>query len=140
MASEVHLLFGPRLSVALHGLYENLREVHLSVAIRDLRHRITFQNLSLTPDGQGGGTEVWTDIVDTPTVWAKIKPRSAAQRFYSQQIKMDVSHEIVVRFRSDLREGMRIVHEGRFFQIHGIRNEDEKRFFTYLDCMEGVAS
>lgn len=35
---------------------------------------------------------------------------------------------------------MRISHEGRIFQIHGIRAEGEKRWFLIIDAEEGVGS
>lgn len=112
----------------------------MGVKTRDLRHRITFQTYVLTSDGQGGSTEAWADIASVPTVWAQVKPKSAKEQFFAQKIDPDVTHEIVIRWRDDLNPKMRIVHEGRVFQIKGIRAEDERRWWVYIDAMEGVGS
>lgn len=112
----------------------------MGVKTRELRHRITFQTLTLTPDGQGGSTESWANIPDTPTCWAKVTPKSAKERYFSQRVEMNTTHEIVVRWRNDLTSKMRIVHEGKIFQIHGIRAEDEERWWTYIDAEENVGT
>lgn len=94
----------------------------------------------LTSDGQGGSTESWVDIPEIPEVWAKIRPRSSKERYFSQQTQPITSHEIIIRWRDDLNERMRIVYEGRIFQIKGKFREDEERWFVFIDAEEGVGS
>lgn len=112
----------------------------MAVKIADLKHRITFQQLTNTPDGQGGFTEAWANIASVPEVWAKVEPVSASERFFSQQIQPLVTHKVTIRWRNDLNASMRISHEGRIFQIHGIRSLDEERFWTLIDAQEGVGT
>lgn len=109
----------------------------MGVKIAELRHRIKFQSLSRVADGQGGWTESWVDFAE---VWAKIRPKSAKERYFAQQIQPTVSHEIVIRWLDGLKTEMRVLFEGRVFQIHGIRREDEERWFLYIDAEEGVGS
>lgn len=112
----------------------------MAVNIRDLRQRIQFQFLSRTADGQGGWNEVWAPLVADSDVWAKIKPVSAKERYFSQRIEENISHQIIIRWKEGLTSEMRILFENRIFQIHGIRRDDERRFFMTLDCEEGVGS
>jgi len=109
----------------------------LGAKIRDLRQRIKIQSLSRTGDGQGGFTETWTDYL---TLWAAVKPVSAAERIWGQRVESNVSHVITIRWTDLLTTEMRIFFENRIFQIHGIRRENEERWFMILDCVENVGS
>jgi SPP1 family predicted phage head-tail adaptor len=88
-------------------------------------------------DGQGGFEETWVDVIE---VWAKIKPSSGKERYFANRIEPDTTHKIVIRWASGLNESMRILFEGRIFQIKSIDREDERRFFMYIDAEENVAS
>ncbi len=109
----------------------------MGAKIAQLRHRITIQSLARTSDGQGGWTEVWTDF---KTVWAQVLPKSASQRYFSQKIEQTTTHEITIRWMDGITQEMRIDFEGRKFQIHGVRRENEERWFLILDAEEGVGS
>jgi SPP1 family predicted phage head-tail adaptor len=109
----------------------------LGAKIRDLRQRIKFQSLVRTSDDQGGWTEAWTDVAE---VWAEIKPASASERYFSQRIEMNTSHKITIRWMEGLTPEMRVQFEGRIFQIHGIRRENEERWFLLIDAEENVGS
>ncbi len=109
----------------------------MSAKIAELQQRVKFQSLSRTSDGQGGWIETWTDFAE---VWAKVKPVSAKERYFSQRIEENISHQITIRWRNDLNTEMRILYESRIFQLHGIRDEDERHWFTLIDAEEGVGS
>ena len=103
------------------------------VSIGDLRHRITFQTLSRTPDGQGGFVESWSDLV---TVWARVKPVSSREKLYGQRLIYQRSHEVIIRHREDVNQEMRFLYDGRTFQVKGARAPDERRFFLIVDAEE----
>jgi len=105
--------------------------------IRDLRHRISIEQLTRTADGQGGFTESWSQFA---SVWANIVPTSAAERFFAQRIESNVTHKIGIRYLSGVASEMRIIFETRIFQIHGVRKIDEEKWFMILDCVENVGS
>lgn len=109
----------------------------MGAKIRDLRQRIKFQSLSRTSDDQGGWTEAWTDVAE---VWAEVRPVSASERYFSQRIEMNTTHKITIRWIEDLTSEMRIVFGTRIFQIHGIRRENEERWFLLIDAEENVGS
>jgi SPP1 family predicted phage head-tail adaptor len=109
----------------------------LGAKIAQLRQRITFQSLARTTDGQGGWTETWTDF---KTVWAQVTPSSGKERYFAQRIEENITHKITIRWMEGLTAEMRINFEGRIFQIHSIRRENEERWFLILDAEEGVGS
>lgn len=109
----------------------------MGAKIAELRQRIKFQSLTRTADGQGGWTETWNDFSE---VWAAVNPVSAKERYFSQRIEENISHQIVIRWLDGLNTEMRIIFENRVFQIHGIRRENEERWFMLIDAEEGVGS
>lgn len=104
--------------------------------IGTLRHRVTFQVLTETPDGQGGFTSTWADIGVNPTVWGEIIPAKTYERFFSQQIQYQRTHQVTIRYRTDITQTMRMVFEGRIFQIKSVRAPEERKFFTVIDLEE----
>jgi SPP1 family predicted phage head-tail adaptor len=105
--------------------------------IRDLRQRITIESLTRTADGQGGFTESWSTFAE---VWANIKPANASERYFAQRVESNITHKISIRWLESVQSEMRIQFEGRLFQIHGVRRDDEERWFMTLDCVENVGS
>lgn len=105
--------------------------------IGKLRHRITFQSLSNTPDGQGGFTESW---VDGSTVWAEVVPKTINERLFAQRIEPMGSHKITIRWLDNINESMRIKFGTRYFQIKSIDKEDERRFFMFIDSLENTGT
>lgn len=111
------------------------------ITIGALRHRIQIQSLTLTPDGQGGQTESWTDLA---AVWADVQPVSASERIYSRQTQYTRTHKVVIRYLEDLTSSVSTAHrflfDNRTFHIRGIRKMDEKKFWLLIDAEENVAS
>jgi len=116
-------------------------ELAKPVKIGALRHRITIQSLLLAPDGQGGNTEVWTDLCE---IWADVQPVSSNERLYARQLQYTRSHKVIIRNLEDLDVGVththRFLFDQRTFHIKGIRRLDEKRFWLILDAEENVAT
>lgn len=116
----------------------------MGAKIAKLNHRIKFQSLARTADGQGGWTEVWSDYTppnhSAPEMWAEIKPVSASERYFSQRIEMNTTHKICIRWCDGITQEMRIIFESRIFQVKGVRREDENRWHLLIDAQELVAS
>ena len=103
-----------------------------------MRHRIVIQSISSrTPDGMGGSTPVWGTF---STVWAEIKPVSASQRKFSDQLEHRVTHKIKIRYLASLSSEMRISYDSRTFHIHSFRNLDERGRFIEIMAEEGGPS
>jgi len=74
--------------------------------IGDLRERITFQESVKEDDGYGGSVVKWNDVVK---VWAAVDPISSREFFYAQQTKVDITHRVKIRSRSEIDEKMRAI-------------------------------
>ena len=83
----------------------------------DLNKRITIEAPTLTSDGMGGFSTVFSSIA---TVYAAIWPVSANEIIQAQAPTMIVTHRIRIRYRSVLKSSWRIVFAGRNFNIVAI--------------------
>lgn len=99
----------------------------------NFRHRVTFQEAQKTPDGYKGSTIEWIFIAE---VWASVEPVSAGERFFSQQIKSEVTHKVRIRYRTGLNEAMRVLHRDRVFSIESIIDIEERQEFLEIRCIE----
>lgn len=107
------------------------------INIGDLNKRIMIQKRNLTDDGIGGQEEAW---VEFRSVWAKLEPVSAWQQYHSMQLKKRVTHKITIRYLAGVQTDMRIKFGERTFQIHGIKNVDERNYILELKTEEGTPS
>jgi len=105
-------------------------------SIGKFRHRVTFQYLTRTNDGQGGFASTWTNMASLPTVWGEVKPKATPERFFSSQIQYQRTHQVTIRYRSDLTQEMRMLFDSRIFQIKSIRRPEERRWFLVIDLEE----
>ena len=98
-----------------------------------LKHRITFQELSKSQNEYGELVEKWIDI---KTVWAEIKPVSGNQFFAAKQINSEISHNVYIRYRTDLKPSMRIKFKERVFEILYLMNVNEDNRLMQIYCKE----
>ena len=81
---------------------------------------ITIQQRTVARDPSFGGEIVtWVDLDE---VWASFRPRTATERFENESNIELASNTAAfrVRYRSDVDETMRIVHDGHEWDIEGI--------------------
>lgn len=105
--------------------------------IGKLRHQITIQQNTRSSDGSGGYSYTWSTFA---TIWGSVSPPNARQRFFADRLEHNITHVVVIRYMSGITSDMRISHDGRYLQIHGIRNPDERGISLELMCEEGQAS
>lgn len=96
-----------------------------------LNQRITIQTATLTPDGQGGNTEVWADTV---TVWAEALPKGSSRQIDRQQMIITADVTFRIRSNNNIAKDNRVTYEGRTLTVHGIRDWEQDREFTFIDC------
>mgnify|MGYP002784852241 CR=1 FL=1 len=106
-----------------------------SVATR-LRHRLTLQEPVHTPDSGGGYVSSWNDVAQ---LWAEILPVSGRERLFAGKVQAQVTHRILVRYRSDISTSHRLAFESRVFNIRSVMNERECNETLEILVEEGVA-
>ena len=95
--------------------------------------RIQLQKNVKTPDGQGGYASEWATVT---TVWAETKRPQLSTQENAGTIVSELTWEIGVRHRSDVRRGWRVLYEGRVFDVE--HTYDYGRVDTILVCREVV--
>jgi SPP1 family predicted phage head-tail adaptor len=98
-----------------------------------LRHRIKFQSLTLAIDDTGGQVETWADFAE---VWASIEPKLDRERYFAQRNEPLYSHKIRLRYLAGLKASMRILFDGRIFEVKGVINEEEIKDWIEIRAME----
>jgi len=101
-----------------------------------LRARIVLQRES--PVAQGGGSYA-VNWVDVANLWAQIEPVSGREVLQEVRLESRVTHRIILRYRSDVNAGMRVVWGARVFSVQAVINLGERDRFTQLLAMEGGA-
>jgi SPP1 family predicted phage head-tail adaptor len=100
----------------------------------NLRHKITFQQLTVANDTWGHSTETWTDQV---TTYAAIWPMRGREQLEAMKLDNEVTHKIRIRYKKNLHPKMRIKYisknSTRYFNILSILNPDERN--VYLEIM-----
>jgi SPP1 family predicted phage head-tail adaptor len=99
-----------------------------------LRHQVVLQRRTVTRSaGHAAMAETWTNW---QTVWAKIEPLSGRELLQAQQTQAETTHEIVIRYVSELTPRDRVRFGTRVFEILSIINRDERNEMLTLQCVE----
>lgn len=110
----------------------------MGIKAGELRHRVTVQVL------QGGrdedGFEIADGWVDYTQLWAKITPLSSRDLMTAQAQGAEVVARMVVRHRTDLTTGMRIIHRGDVYHItsDGLHDNENGLIYTTYQLSKGI--
>lgn len=101
-----------------------------------MNKRVDVQQLVRTSDSQGGYTEAWATIA---TVWAKLEPVKAYEKFQAAQTETPVSHNVTMRYRPSITDQNRLLYNGRIFGIKEVINVGEADAFLSIKAIERAA-
>lgn len=100
-----------------------------------LNHRITIQQRAAGDDALGQPNGAWADF---DTVWADVRwPTgvSVARERIMAGVEASTSVcSVMLRKRSDIHAGMRLVHDGMTLDITAIMPSNEGRDMMFLAC------
>lgn len=102
--------------------------------IGKMRHRVALQSRAATQAGTGQPTGAWSTVA---TVWASIEPLQGRELVAAMAAQSELTHRVTLRYRSGITTKMRVSYGGRFFNIHAVRNSEERNQVMFLDCTEG---
>ena len=105
-----------------------------------LGQRITLQKRSVAQDATGGQRATWTDVA---TVWAEVVPLTGRELIAAQAVTSETSHQITLRWQPAFADpktiaALRVVFNGRHFNINAAINEDERNRMLTLLVTEGM--
>ena len=95
-----------------------------------LRHRLTLQTPVRTENEGGAAVITWTNVAD---VFAGIVPDAGREMAAADGTTARVTHEILIRYRAGVLPAMRLVGEGRVFEIHAVLDVEDRR--QWLKCL-----
>lgn len=97
----------------------------------DLRSRITIQKRGPTKDDWGTPMpDAWADL---DTVWADVRHPSGLEMVKADATTSVVKASIRIRWRSDVTAGMRVLFDGRVYNILAVL-PDARRVYVDLPC------
>lgn len=70
------------------------------------------------------------------TVWARVRQLSARQDFAADARGQNISHSVVLRFRTDLRPGDRVLYRGGTLEIESTSDINGRRAYLSCQCVE----
>lgn len=81
--------------------------------------------------------ESWEDVA---TVWAEVLPLAGREGFAAKQVDSELTHRVVLRYRSDLTSRHRLKVGSAYLNIKGPpRNVGAAGAILELDCVETEA-
>lgn len=103
----------------------------------DLRHTVEFVRLDTSSTDSGGGRiRQWVSLIPPIIVPAMIQPRSSRERFIAGQTASSETVLIVIRWRGDLSQSMRVKYGTRLYHILGMINVEERSRWIEIDAEE----
>lgn len=97
------------------------------------RHRVTIRKQKITYNAYNEPIITYEDLA---TVWAEIKPLAGREFWAAQQINAEMTGEIRIRYRSDIKPTMIVKLGSRTFEILSIYDSMEKRQETIMRVKE----
>lgn len=96
-----------------------------------MNHRIDLHRLDTTPDAMGGRKPEWKK---DSTVWAEFKKPAVAVVAQNGAVVSEMTREISIRYRKDVRRGWRVIYDGRIYDVE--HTYDIGKNATIMVCRE----
>lgn len=87
----------------------------------ELNERIKFLQPDHTQNEFGSEEGNWTELADTPEVWAKVKTNASKPEMQGDKLEYKTTYEIKIRYRDDIDERYRITWRGITIKITGLQ-------------------
>jgi len=101
-----------------------------------LRKAITIQEKTLTPDGQGGFTEVWSVFA---SVEAEVERAEASEANESGRLNNTQDLKFVFRYTDGITSDMRILYDSRVMPIRSVINYGDRDQWLEVVAEQGAA-
>jgi SPP1 family predicted phage head-tail adaptor len=108
----------------------------MQVEIGDLRHRITFQKLTTSVNENGFEVETWEDF---KTVWAAVSNLHGREYFAAAAVQAENTVKFTIRYLTGLDTTMRIVFQGKQYNITAIDNIKYQNRYLEIKALEVVS-
>ncbi len=96
-----------------------------------LNNLLTIQQNGTSVDELGQPIEGWTDVAQ---VWGNIRHLRGVEAIKAGAVTSTVSASIRIRYRPDLNAGMRVLADGRTYEIKAVLPDMQRREYVDLVC------
>lgn len=102
-------------------------------AIGTLTDRVQLRRRESVAEPEGGHTRIF---VPMGNVWARVRSLTGRQGSNADGRMVAISHSVVVRFRSDLGPGDRVLYRGRTLEVVSAADINGRRAYLSCACSE----
>ncbi|MEQ1902393.1 MAG: phage head closure protein [Devosia sp.] len=101
--------------------------------IGTLTDRVQLRRRDNLSESEGGQVAAFTALA---TVWARIRSLSERQAGEVDARGRNITHSVVMRFRTDLKPGDRILYRGRVLEVAAANDLNGHRAYLSCHCVE----
>jgi SPP1 family predicted phage head-tail adaptor len=98
-----------------------------------LTDRVQLKRRVTTDEDEGGEVAVFTPLA---TVWARVRRLGLGRSTEAGGRGQAITHSVVMRFRTDLTPGDRIVYRGHDLEVTGASDLNGRRAYLSCQCVE----
>jgi len=98
-----------------------------------LTDRVQLRRRESLGDGGGGHERIFVPL---NSVWARVRSLTGRQGTNADGRAVAISHSVVLRFRSDIAPGDRIVYRGRNLDVVSTADLNGRRAYLSCACSE----
>jgi SPP1 family predicted phage head-tail adaptor len=102
---------------------------------RKMDQRIILQISAISRAADGSWVPAW---IEHDTVWAYKASSNSREYYQAQKVNAELTALFIIRYRSKMTPRMRLIHEGRTFDILGADDPTGKRVEIHLPCKEVI--
>lgn len=106
-------------------------------SIGGLTDRVQVQRRTETTEDEGGHAVLY---VPMGTIWARVKSFGGGRSVAADARGVAVTHTVVIRHRSGISPGDRIVYRGRYLDVLSTEDISGRRRFLACRCSERRAT
>ena len=96
-----------------------------------LNSLLTIQQNGTSVDELGQPIEGWADVAQ---VWGNVRHLRGVEAIKAGAVTSTVSASIRIRYRPDLNAGMRVLADGRTYEIKAVLPDMQRREYVDLVC------
>lgn len=102
-------------------------------AIGTLTDRVQLKRREMTGEAEGGHVAL---LVPVTSLWARVRSLTGRQGTSADGRAVEISHAVVLRFRTDIKPGDRIVYRGRNLDVVSMADLNGRRAYLSCACSE----
>ena len=103
----------------------------IAPAIGALSDRVQLKRRAFSDEGEGGSLAVFVPLA---TVWARVRALAGRMGTSADGRAVSISHVVVLRFRTDVKPGDRLVYRGQALEVIGVADLNGRRAFLSCQC------